>query len=70
MKSQVSAALLAAATLAQDYCPDMHDVVDFDTPAYQAQSAYCKQQMIWRMVKMDDTPQQFFVGEEFADFFK
>jgi hypothetical protein len=72
MKFTISAALLAAAIQASDYaeCPHLEHLVDFDTPEYQAQSAYCKQQMIWRNVIKDRTPQQFFVGEEFDGFFK
>lgn len=46
-------------------CPDLSHIMHFDTAAYQAQSAYCKQQMIWKKVIEDRTPQKFFVGEEF-----
>lgn len=42
----------------------------FDTPEYQKQSAYCKQQLIWSRVIQDKTPQKFFVGEEFQGFFE
>ena len=51
-------------------CPDLSHLKNFDVPEYQIQSAYCKQQMIWKNVIADRTPQQFFVGPEFGGFFK
>ena len=50
-------------------CPDLGDIEHFDTPAYQAMSAYCKQQLIWKRVIENRTPERFFVGAEFQSTF-
>lgn len=57
---------------AADYqeCPDMEHLEHFDTPEYQSMSAYCKQQLIWKRVIEDRTPERFFVGNEFASTFE
>lgn len=51
-------------------CPDMSDRRHLDQPDYQALSAYCKQQIIWKNVIQDTTPERFFIGPEFDAFFK
>ena len=51
-------------------CPDLSKFEHFDTPEYQAQSAYCKQKMIWANVTADLTSQPYFIGPEFNAFFQ
>ena len=63
----------------RDWAPesevDPYDVCDFpetdhfDTPAYQAQDANCKAEMIWRKVLQDDLRERFYTGNEFTSLF-
>ena len=84
MRSYISAALLATAFTAQaqwygdsydapeekyEECPKLAHDEHLDTPEYQAMSAYCKQQLIWKKVIEDRTPERFFVGAEFQSTF-
>ena len=67
------AAVFAAAIQANEFyqaeCPDFSNEEHFDTPTYQAMSAYCKQEAIWKKVIKDRTSAKFFVGDEFKDLF-
>ena len=82
MKSSLALAVLAASSFATEaeteqfgghdagaHCSNLDHLDDLDTPEYQAQSAYCKQQMIWKRVIQNRTPERFFVGNEFQGFF-
>ena len=76
MKFSFTAAILAAVINASETkenygeCPDLDDLIHLDTPYYQSQSAYCKQQMIWERVNRDHTSERFFLGSEFQGFFE
>lgn len=50
-------------------CPNLDHLEHLDTAEYQAMSAKCKQELIWKRVKQDDTPERFFVGTEFMKTF-
>ena len=51
------------------HCPEWKNE-NLDTPDYQALSAACKQQIMWKRVIADREPQKFFVGPEFQGFFE
>jgi hypothetical protein len=51
-------------------CPDFYNWEHFDTPEYNAMSAYCKQEAIWSNVIKDTTPEKFFIADEFQPFFE
>jgi len=40
-----------------------------DTPEYQSMSGYCKQELIWKRIKANDTINRFFVGTEYKKMF-
>lgn len=49
--------------------PEDADSVLFDTPEYQKLSAFCKEEMIWRMVLSDRRRERFYTGFEFESLF-
>lgn len=82
MKFSATLALIAGAVAAtedilpeystQSYgekCPDMEHLEYFDTPEYQAMSASCKKELIWKRVTANDTVNRFFVATEYQKLF-
>ena len=50
-------------------CPNMEHLEHFDTPDYQAMSAACKKELIWKRVTDSDTVNRYFVATEFTKMF-
>jgi len=52
-----------------DACKWPKEVKNLDTPEYQALSALCKEEVVWRNCLEDETRELFFVGPEFQSLF-
>ena len=82
MKFTTTLALIASAVVASEdlglisqphglgeKCPDLEKVEYLDTPEYQAQSASCKRDLIWKRILANDTVNRFFVATEYQKLF-